>query len=354
MLKFNLKKNLSKMLFIIIFLIFAFGCNKKTDGYIIELDPKYNVPTEELLIKFPIKYKTEAKTDLNKKVQNRILNYFNRINMGYDGLEQWDKVLYHKDSILNVNGIKMTLKEYQNLQNDAFKKYDIKIGNFTNMILVDDFVAIQYDITTTEKERSITVYGTNMEFMRFGDYEELGVKVNEDFTGSRNDVYYGILNFINENEKEKQNMLMENIAYSKLIDTTNLEEKYPIQYPTTIDTDKGKKMKNIILEYFEAWNNGYDTWNDFIKEYYDDNILYDHKGTKCNKENIHLVMENLIANEKIVRINNILISEDWAAVHFWNSVNMKDGTKDAFNHMQFIHFVEDKNGKLKIDLCFAK
>lgn len=348
------KKFLSNLLFLIILSSLILACNRKSNEYVIELDPQYNVSTEELLKKFPIKYQTKAKTDLTKKVQNRMLNGFNRWNMGYDAWEHWGEVLYHKDSIYNVNGVRMTLKEYQNSQNAALKKLDIKMGNFSNMILVDDWMAIQYDITTLDKEKGTTTNGTTMKFARFGDYGKLGAKVDEGFGGSRNDGYYGMLNFLNENEKEKQNIFIENIAYTKLKDTTNLEEKYPIVYPTTIDTDKGKEMKNMILEYFESWNNGYDTWNDFIKENYNDNIMYDHRGIKCTKDNLNLVMKDLIDNEKTVRINNILISEDWAAVHFWNSVNMKDGTKDAFNHMQFIHFVEDTNGKLKIDMCFAK
>lgn len=65
------------------------------------------------------------------------------------------------------------------------------------------------------------------------------------------------------------------------------------------------------------------------------------------------MLKPLINNEKRVRINNILISEDWAAIHFWNVVSNADGTKDAFNHIQFIHFVE-KDDEVKIDLCFAK
>ena len=47
-------------------------------------------------------------------------------------------------------------------------------------------------------------------------------------------------------------------------------------------------------------------------------------------------MQSMIESEKRVRINNILISEDWAAVHFWNVVTAADGSRDAYNHMQFI------------------
>jgi len=52
--------------------------DEPTADYVIELDPQYNVPTDELLKLFPITYQTPAKTELNQKVQNRMLNGFNR------------------------------------------------------------------------------------------------------------------------------------------------------------------------------------------------------------------------------------------------------------------------------------
>ena len=42
------------------------------------------------------------------------------------------------------------------------------MGNFINMILVDDWMAIHYDITTTNKQISKTNYGTTMELAKFG------------------------------------------------------------------------------------------------------------------------------------------------------------------------------------------
>ena len=41
--------------------------NGNANEYVIEKDPKYNVPTEELLKKFPIIYQTPAPTDLAKR-----------------------------------------------------------------------------------------------------------------------------------------------------------------------------------------------------------------------------------------------------------------------------------------------
>ena len=79
--------------------------------------------------------------------------------------------------------------------------------------------------------------------------------------------------------------LLEDCSNTVLPETDNLEEKYPVVYPTTIDTGLGEQIK--------------------------------------------------------------------AAVHFWNVVTDSEGKKDAFNHMQFIHFTETEDG-LKADMCWAK
>lgn len=323
------------------------------EDYVIELDPQYNVPTEELLKKFPITYQTPAETELSQKIQNRMLNGFNRWNMGYEAWEHWGEVLYHKDSIYNVNGVRMTLTEYQQAMDISLKKLDIRMGDFTNMILVDDWMAIQYDIDNISRETGESSPGTTMEFARFGDYGELGAKVDEGWGGTKNESYDGMLQFLTDEERAAQDAFMKEVADTVLPETDDLEEKYPVVYPTTIDTEIGKQMKEIILQDFENWNSGYDTWAAWTDELYTDDVMYDYRGEKYDKESLKEGMKELVDSSKRVRINNILVSEDWAAIHFYNSTTDAEGNKDADNHMQFLHFVETDNG-LKIDICWAK
>lgn len=79
--------------------------------------------------------------------------------------------------------------------------------------------------------------------------------------------------------------------------------------------------------------------------------MYDYRGEKYDLAGLKEAMRERIASEQRVRINNILISEDWMAIHFWNVETEADGSKDAFNHMQFLHFVETDDG-LKVDMCW--
>ncbi len=323
------------------------------DSYVIELDPEYNVPTDELLKIFPITYETPAETELSKKIQNRMLNGFNRWNMGYEAWEHWGEVLYHPESIYNVNGVRMTLSEYQKSMDISLKKMDIEMGNFNNMLLVDDWMAIRYDIINKDRETGEAVPGTTMEFARFGDYGELGAKVDEGWGGSKNENYTGLLNFLTDEEKAAQEAFMQKVIDTVLPETDNLEEKYPIVYPTTIATVIGKKMKAAILKDFDNWNNGFEAWSAWADELFTEDVVYDYRGEELDLEGLKEAMKDMIESSKRVRINNILVSEDWAAIHFYDVTTDKDGNKDANNHMQFLHFVEDGDS-VKIDKAWAK
>ena len=273
--------------------------------------------------------------------------------MGYEAWEYWGEVLYHADSIYNVNGVRMTLGEYQMSQNVSLKKMDIQMGSFNNMILVDDWMAIQYDIITTNPATGETKKGTTMEFTRFGDYGELGAKVYEGWGGSRNDSYTGLLSFLTDEEKAAQNAFMQEIIDTQLPETDDLEAKYPVVYPTTIDTELGQKMKKAILQDFEAWNEGYDAWSEWADTFYTADAAYDLRGEVYDVIGLKMAVKDSLDSVRRVRINNILISEDWAAVHFYTVETDAENHKDAFNHMQFLHFVEDGDG-VKVDMCWAK
>ena len=192
-----------------------------------------------------------------------------------------------------------------------------------------------------------------MEFARFGDYGELGAKVDEGWGGSRTDNYSGLFHFLTDEEKATQDAFMQEIIDTRLPETDDLEAKYPVVYPTTIDTELSKKMKAAILQDFEVWNNGYDAWAKWADTFYTADASYDLRGEVYNVSSLKDAMKDTVDSVKRVRINNILISEDWAAIHFYNVESEAEGNKDAYNHMQFLHFVEEGDG-VKVDMCWAK
>ena len=70
-------------------------------------------------------------------------------------------------------------------------------------------------------------------------------------------------------------------------------------------------------------------------------------------KNLNAMVSAKVSAKK-VRIDNIIVSEDWAGVHAWMSVHRPDGSADAFDTMAFYHFVEGGDGTLKVDKCWIK
>lgn len=130
--------------------------------------------TEELLQKFPVMYPTSLQSKLEKDIQNRLLTGFENWNRGYDAWKAWGNILYTEDSYYNVHGARLTLAEYQQSMDVTLKKMNIQMGQFKNMVICDNWVGIQYEISTNGKP------GTTMEFVQFKDYgDKLGVRVVE-------------------------------------------------------------------------------------------------------------------------------------------------------------------------------
>ena len=82
-------------------------------------------------------------------------------------------------------------------------------------------------------------------------------------------------------------------------------------------------------------------------------VKYDLSGEELDLAGLKTARKGSVDGTKRVQINNILVSEDWAAIHFWDVTTAADGAKSADNHMQFLHFVPDGDG-VKVDMCWAK
>ena len=70
----------------------------------------------------------------------------------------------------------------------------------------------------------------------------------------------------------------------------DFETKYPVAYPTTIDTELGKQMKAAILKDFDAWNGGYEAWPAWADEFYTSDVMYDYRGTKYDRSGLKVDM----------------------------------------------------------------
>lgn len=192
--------------------------------------------TEELLQKFPVMYPTSLQSKLEKDIQNRLLTGFENWNRGYDAWKAWGNILYTEDSYYNVHGAGLTLAEYQQSMDVTLKKMNIQMGQFKNMVICDNWVGIQYEISTNGKP------GTTMEFVQFKDYgDKLGVRVVEGWGGARDDSYAGMAYFQTADEQAKDSAFWEGVKNYTLSETKDLAQKYIVKYPTTITGEQAEK-----------------------------------------------------------------------------------------------------------------
>lgn len=299
------------------------------------MEERYNVPTEELLKKFPVKYETPAETDIARKVQNRLLNGFNVWNMGFDAWKHWGEVLYTPESLYNVHGAHLTLAEYQQAMNVSLSAMDMQLGAFTNMVFNDDWAAIRYTTTNTDRRTGKASTFVVTEFVRFADHGVHGAKVVEGWGGVKDAAYPMMMHFQTPEEQEAQNRAMDELLHTVLLETEDLNEKYPVLYPTSVSTEAEKNMKDTVLRLIDAWNRGAEAYRAYTNK-----ILAKNGSFNVHEKDLTLEeMQNrpALEKERKIRIDSILVNADWAAVHFW-SVFGEDDVRDT---MEFLHFSED-------------
>lgn len=311
----------------------------------------------ELLAKFPIKYLTPVNSDMEKNIQNRLLNGFENWNRGFNAWKAWGDILYTPDSLYNIHGAKLTLAEYQKSMDIQLKTNDIQMGNFHNMIICDDWTAIRYDTHSKNLKTGKINDGTVMEFVHFKDYgHDLGTRVVEGWAGTKDKSFDDVSNFQTEEEKAKQQEALQKVVNYKIPKTTDLTAKYPVKNPTSIDDEMGKKIQAAILQDFDKWNQGANVWGNWADTYYTKDFQF-HGGHKdMGLEDIKSFVKDDAKKTENKRLffDNMLISGDWAAIHYRvTNTDKATNEKSAGDVMQFLHFVKDGDS-VKVSECWTK
>ncbi len=303
--------------------------------------------TEELLKKFTVMNPTPVETDMEKKIQNRLLTGFENWNRGTEAWMAWGDILYTPDSLYNLHGVHMTLKEYQMSSALAFKTSEVMMGDFHNMLICGDWTAIHYDTAFKNKETGEIEPGSVMEFVKFKEQEETGTTVEEGWAGVRSHLYPGMLNFLTEEEREAQNAAMAAVEAYELPDTDDLAKKYIVKYPTPDNSPMADEIKQAILSDFENWNKGIDHWCEWAENYYAEDYTYHVNRKELNLEQLKDAKREEAAKNEVTRLyfDSMLISGDWAAIHY-HLVNKDQttGERTAGDGMEFLHFVKDGDG----------
>lgn len=117
--------------------------------------------------------------------------------------------------------------------------------------------------------------------------------------------------------------------------TEDLLKKFPVEHPTAIDTETGKKIENRLLTGFENWNRGISAWRAWGNILYTKDSVYDVHGarlTLLEYQNLMAVMLKQV-DIKMGAFHNILINDDWTVIRYDISTNGKPGAT-----MEFVNF----------------
>ena len=129
---------------IVIVVVLVFGLIKNDNADVdddVEIVDSYE-NTEELMKKYPLENSITVLEGLEKNIQNRLLTGFENWNRGYKAWKKWGNILYTNDSIYNVNGVRLTLAQYQKAMDVSLKQSNIQLGAFHNMIINGEYTAI--------------------------------------------------------------------------------------------------------------------------------------------------------------------------------------------------------------------
>ena len=296
--------------------------------------------TDELIKKYKVLNPTTVNEGIEKRIQNRLLTGFENWNRGFKTWKEWGNILYITTSIYNVHGARLSLASYQAAMDVSLKQATIIMGDFHNMLIIDNFCAIHYDFISNGKKSKV------MEFVRFDEKPEHGTYVYEGWGSTKDDSYYGLKYFQADKEKGEEETQINDLLSYQIPSNGDLKTKYQIEYTTTYTAEEEKKLE-IILEGFDSWNNGIEAYKTWVDKAYDKNA----KSSGLNEiertmDEYKEEMEQL-CNEKTIKklkFDNVLIREDWAAIHYRYRIEEQNYVGDR---MQFLKF-QEKDGALKI------
>ena len=199
-----------------------FGLKKDDDGNGNETDDDVEIVnsyenTEELMKKFPLENAITVQDGMEKNIQNRLLTGFENWNRGYKAWKKWGNILYTNDSIYNVNGVRLTLTQYQKAMDVSLKEANIQLGAFHNMIINGEYTGIFYD--DCKIKDGIAHNGTVMEFVWFKDYgKELRTRVAVGWGGTKGSSFNSMRYFQGDEERMVQDEKIQLLLHYQIPD----------------------------------------------------------------------------------------------------------------------------------------
>ncbi len=129
-----------------------------------------------LAVRYPVKHPTSVRTSLGREIRQAILLDFDCWNKGYDQWEAWASRTLSEDFVCHTDFGDATREQYLDASRVWFDEKQSKRLYFDNLLVRDNWAAIQYHIVYTEN--GVKEDKSMMQFFRFTE-EGDGVKLVE-------------------------------------------------------------------------------------------------------------------------------------------------------------------------------
>lgn len=150
---------------------------------------------------------------------------------------------------------------------------------------------------------------------------------------------YGLISCASTNQKSKTMIVNGVEIMNSYNNSKELKEKFPVIYPTPIDTKMGKAIENRLLTGFENWNRGFDAWKAWGTILYTDDSIYNVHGARLTLAEYQAAMNVTLkrANIQMGDFQNIIICDDWAAIRYATET-VSNGKSVPGGVMEFVKF----------------
>ena len=129
-----------------------------------------------LAVRYPVKHPTSVRTALGREIRQAILLDFDCWNKGYEQWEAWAGRTLPEDFVCHTDFGDASREQYLDASRVWFDEKQSKRLYFDNLLVRDNWAAIQYRIVYTEN--GVKEDKSMMQFMRFEEAED-GVKLVE-------------------------------------------------------------------------------------------------------------------------------------------------------------------------------
>lgn len=174
--------------------------------------------------------------------------------------------------------------------------------------------------------------------------------------GTKGSDFDGLTSFQTDEERTAQEEALLAILNTQIPDTTDLEFKYPVVYSTSIKTEMEQNIQAAILQDFEHWNQGYDSWAVWADSYYASDMQHHTDREDMTLAQYKEAIRNVAQSTEVTSLyfDNMLIRGEWADIHYRViAQDMETREMTVEDVMQFLHFEEDGDG-VKVIECWTK